>query len=237
MTDKELVKRFISEKVGPAYNVKTFAVLKSTDEVLAHPYSDDCVIKPTHLCGKVIFRLKVESKPPDRDQIQGWLDQSLYEVTHEPCYRDLEPKIIVEEYLRDRSGGIPTDYKVFCFNGVPAVILVCAGRFGTAYNAFYSLNWKHLGLCGGDTVPELPIESPDELPEMLEVAAALSQGCSFLRVDCYVSENGLKVGELTSFPMAGRVSFNPDVGDYAIGNLFKNPTYDIEAWLKNNKVH
>ena len=48
----------------------------------------------------------------------------------EPHYNSIKPKIIAEEYLKNDNANSTSlvDYKVFCLEGKPYSILVCADR-------------------------------------------------------------------------------------------------------------
>jgi hypothetical protein len=190
---------------------------------MSYSYPQECVIKPTHLSGPVIVRRSEDERPPNLRFISSWFRKT-YEQNHrEPNYRGLEAKVIVEELLSDSDGGAPTDYKVYCFHGKPALVLVVRGRFGNLRETFYSCDWDRLDLAMRGALPDIPTARPRELPEMLRLASELSKECSFLRVDFYITDKGLKVGELTSFPLGGLIDFRPKIWDTVLGAQFANP--------------
>ena len=59
ITDKEFGKFYIKSVVGDEYNVPTYKVLNSQDEVDNYTFPSECVIKPTHMSGKVILKKKL----------------------------------------------------------------------------------------------------------------------------------------------------------------------------------
>jgi hypothetical protein len=220
ISDKELVKQFIRERVGDRYNVATFAVLRSEADVRGYAFPDDCVVKPTHASGLVEFR---QGGVPevDRDALIRWLRINYYREYREPNYRSLEPKIIVEELLREDGQRIPRDYKVFCFHGVPGFVMVNEGRFASLHKTLDSPQWELLPFrldC-----PQHDIPRPPNLDEMLDVSRRLAAGLSFVRVDLFSPGNDLRVGELTNFPDACGVPFDTPRSDEAAGRFFDEP--------------
>src|SRR5579883_2491583 len=97
VSDKARVKEYVKAKVGDAHNVPTIAVLESYGEVLEFAYPTDCVIKPTHMSGEIIFRRA--GSAIDFGKVRSWFDKDFYCVTREVNYRHLRPRVIVEPYI------------------------------------------------------------------------------------------------------------------------------------------
>src|SRR5699024_256323 len=105
-------------------------------------------------------------------------------------YKNVKPRIIAEEYMEDEGGdkiGL-TDYKFYCFDGVPKYLYVSSGleNHATARISFLTLDWKFAPFGRSDYKPfeELP-RKPENLQAMIETAKNLSEGFPFLRVDLY----------------------------------------------------
>ncbi len=60
-------------------------------------------------------------------RLSSWLTQNLYSERREWCYRDIPPRLIVEELLLE-DGAIPTDWKFYVFGGKAAYVDVHFGR-------------------------------------------------------------------------------------------------------------
>ena len=60
---------------------------------------------------------------------------------------------------------------------------------------------------------------PTKFEEMLEIAARLSAGYKFLRVDLYQIENQIYFSEFTFSPCGGMMPFNPPEWDEELGKL------------------
>ena len=99
--------------------------------------------------------------------------------------------ILCEKFISD-DGKVPMDYKIYCFNGVPDVILVCKDRFSKnshkASYLYYDQEWNFIPLNKGDDklpVPKIPM--PKNLEKMLEIAKVLSRVLFLLESICIIS--------------------------------------------------
>jgi TupA-like ATPgrasp len=194
-TDKALVKEYIKEQVGDRYNVPTLAVLSTIQEARAFSYPENCVIKPTHLSGKIIIRKN--STPIDFEEIASWFATNYYCQLwgwREQNYKTLSAKVIVEPLIFGREAV--EDYKVFCVSGESKAIQVDLDRHTNHTRCLYTPGWKLLpyGLC---YPVGRGIQRPENLDEMLLVATKVAQAFSFVRVDLYSNGETLYVGELT----------------------------------------
>lgn len=119
---------------------------------------------------------------------------------------------------KGESQGL-TDYKFFCFHNKPYCVQVDSGRFGEHRQNFYDMDWKPLGIhctypCGGE------INRPQNFDEMKQVAALLSEGFPFVRVDLYNTHGKVYFGELTFYPSSGYGQFHPENFDFEMGKWF-----------------
>jgi hypothetical protein len=115
------------------------------------------------------------------------------------------------------------DYKFYCFNGVPRICKVDFERYSkTGHKAnFYDMDWQlqdvELNLYPAD---KSHIEKcPQNFSQMVELAAKLSKGYPFLRVDLYNLKGVLYFGELTFFPDSGFCKFIPEQWDEHLGEI------------------
>lgn len=107
------------------------------------------------------------------------------------------------------SGGL-RDYKFFCFGGTPHFFKVDAGRSTVRYQRYYDLSGRALpfSVRRYEVLPQ-EVCRPDHLEDMIAVAAALSDGLPFVRVDLYEYGGGVRFGELTLYPCGGNLRFEP----------------------------
>jgi hypothetical protein len=193
VTDKEFLKDYVSETIGNVYNVPTFAVLRSDDEAQSFQYPHRCVIKPTHLSGRIILRRNGETI--DKREISAWFKLNYYHTWRETNYKTLVPKVIVEPILYDDENA--EDFKIFCVDGVPKLIEVDSDRRTFHKRSLYLPDWTKQDY--GLLYPQGPSRPcPKNLSQMLAVAAKLSAAFDFIRVDLYSNGSQIYVGELTS---------------------------------------
>lgn len=221
VSDKEYVKRYVSATIGPQFTVETIEVLKSDSDIDRFTLPRmPCVVKPTHLSGRVSTYSTPEQEV-NRGQLKVWLGTNYYLKQREQNYRYLRPKIIVEEFFSPDGKTVPNDYKVFCFFGVPKFIQVDIDRFGNHLRNFYDPEWRRLKLSYKRPGCERSDVEPPALAKMLEIAEELSQPFSFIRVDLYSIGDEVRVGELTNCPESANSSFQPLAADIAIGKMFR----------------
>lgn len=206
--DKVGMREIVKAKIGEEYLPKTYGVWEKADDIDWDALPEKFAIKTNNNCGtNMIVR---DKKDLDRQaaahQLQEWLKFPYGELSGQPHYSHIPPRILAEELLEEKPGStdLPRDYKFFCFNGVPQFILYYEGRTLNEHitpNFAYDLNWNKL-----DDIVNRPadheVEAPKSLALMGELAAKLSQGFDFVRIDFY---------EINGKPIVGEFTFTPDV--------------------------
>ena len=151
-------------------------------------------------------------------------------VFPEVPYENAKPAIILEELFQDEiNGALPSDLKLFMFNGELKLI-----RFHTLESKEslsknideFDSDWRHLPNQFYEpskvfTNAHIRPQMPGFFPEILEVAKTLSSGIDFVRVDFLLTSQGYRVGELTSFPTAGLGRWKKGKIDHELGSLFR----------------
>ena len=216
-TDKEFVKLYIKSIVGDKYNVPTFAVLHTEEEINNYDFPADCVLKPTHSSQRIIVRKN--GAEINYDQCREWLRHNYYYVSREANYRYLSPKIIVEPLLYN-NGVLVTDYKIYCFNGHAKCILLISDRFeGITSKTHFDTEWNPIPVPIGSSPSDTTAEKPHNLPEMIEVAETLSGQFDFVRVDIYSAEDHIYVGELTHCNMSAMQRFSSEEEEILLSEI------------------
>ncbi|MFA7665636.1 MAG: ATP-grasp fold amidoligase family protein [Burkholderiaceae bacterium] len=205
VSDKEFVKDYVKAKIGDVYNVPTFAILRSVEEIDGYEFPAACCIKPTHACNEVILRRNGE--PVDVARLRSWFSLDYYETTREVNYKNLRPKIIVEKLLF--GGSNVNDYKFLCFKGVPRLIQVDVGRHIGHRRMIFDPDWKPQDFSFGHPRASFVPERPDNLEEMVSVANKLAAGFDFVRIDLYSDGGRCYVGEITNCPGGAGNRFIP----------------------------
>ena len=193
------------------------------DEVADFKFPKRFIMKGNH--GSGMNYLHTSDTPPDLDRLkdlcQTWLGFDFAKYNSEWCYKNVKRAIVVEELLTDIHGEIPRDYKFFCYDGVPLYVKVYNDRFGDRTSDIFDHRWNNIPGCTGYPNSEIPPPCPPHLAEMLAIAAALSRGVDFVRVDLYDTGKEVKFGELTTTPARACYMFDRPELDYRFGKPWK----------------
>ncbi|OME27917.1 carbonic anhydrase [Paenibacillus odorifer] len=227
--DKYSVREYIESKGLKDILNKVYALYNNVDEINIDLLPQKFVMKTTNGSGTNFF-CKDKTKFLLKDAKQSlaeWMKRDNFSSGREWSYKNIVPRIIVEEYLEDNDNpfdGI-NDYKFLCFNGKAEYIVLDVDRqidhkrniYDTDWN-FIDVNTDHANF--GDCVLK-----PDGLEEMLRVANLLAKDFPFVRVDLYWIKGRVYFGELTFYPWTGYVNFTPDEFDFILGDQLKLSEY------------
>lgn len=192
VSDKEFVKTYIKALIGDEFNVPTLKILKSAEELKAYNFPKDCFIKPTHSSTRFILRQNDQTL--DFKMMESWFSHNYYDISREGNYRYLKPKVIVEPIL----SLSPNDYKIFCFNGKPKLIWADYNRATNHQRNFFDLDWNEIPISLKYPRGQTPPPKPKNLALMIDLATQLSRDFSLIRVDFYIIDDAIFVGELTN---------------------------------------
>lgn len=196
----------------------------SPDDINIDELPDKFVLKCTHNSGGIVICRDKESFDfaASKKKLEKAFKHNYFWLGREWPYKNVKPRIIAEEYMEDEGGdkiGL-TDYKFYCFDGVPKYLYVSSGleNHATARISFLTLDWKFAPFGRSDYKPfeELP-RKPENLQAMIETAKNLSEGFPFLRVDLYEIKGKIYFSELTLSPCSGMMPFSPKEWDERLG--------------------
>lgn len=206
--DKYEVRKHVEAVIGEKYLIPLLGVWDDFDAIDFGEWSNRFVLKCTHDSGGVIVcknKAKLDWKET-RGKIEQRLAKNYYDWSREWAYKNIQPRIICEEFIESESDGRPNDYKIHCFNGEPRDVMVCTQReSGNPKFIFFDKEWNRLTRIFSDLSSSegVSIPKPKNLDEMFEIAAALSKGIPFVRVDLYFENDQVYFGELTLYPQSG----------------------------------
>ena len=228
MVDKIEAKKWVADRIGEEYIIPTLGVWDKAEDIDFDSLPNQFVLKTNHDSGAVV--ICKDKTTFDKDSAIRKLNKSLkldyYKLGREWPYKNVNRKIFAEKYMVDESGYELKDYKIFCFDGHPEFIQVDYNRFANSGHKrnLYSTEWDLLDYeYGYPSEKKRKIERPQNLNQMLKLAALLSQGHPFLRVDFYSINEFLKFGEITFFPGCGFEEFTPEVWDLKLGEFIDLP--------------
>lgn len=218
--DKYAVRSYIAEKGYGDKLTHLIAAWDSSREINWEELPNEFVLKCTHGCAYNII-----CKDPSREekkqigkQLDKWLNEDFGAFNVELHYSKItHRRIICEEFL----GDFLTDYKFFCFNGVPKFVYVSNDLIHDrqAKIGFFNLDGSKIPLTRDDYVDIPKVSFPVYFLEMLNMAYALAADFPFVRVDFFVTNETYYFAELTFTPGAGMMPFNPKSYDLEWGKL------------------
>ena len=231
-TDKYEVRKHIIEVLGEEYLIPLISIngkdcFGSVNEINFDKLPNSFVIKCTHGSHMNII-VKDKSKLTRCDirkykkQLNKWLKTNYaYVVAAELHYKDIKPRIIIEEYVEFSSSAL-TDYKFFCFSGKPVFLGVFENRWSSSYMETYlDMNYKILDFKLDNYPTNKEIQKPNNFEKMLEIAKTLCEDFKMVRVDLYSLKGIIYFGELTFTSASGYDFPNPFSLDKEMGKLIK----------------
>lgn len=110
-----------------------------------------------------------------------------------------------------------TDYKFFCFNGIPKIVYVGKDKADDPRTDFFDMDFNHLPIRMRDPNADIRPQKPVAFEQMKTIAAKLSKGCPHLRVDFYLINGHIYVGELTFYHCSGFTEVKPTEWNQIMG--------------------
>lgn len=223
-SDKFSVRGYVKSKGLETILVNLYNVSSDVDSIDFNLLPDKFVIKTTNGSGTNIFCTDKKKFNIDdaKYKLRNWLERDVYSAGREWSYKNIVPKVVVEELLEDKTNDFSgiNDYKFMCFNGKPMYVVLDVDRHIDHKRNIYDSEWNYLNietdhLCFGDVVSK-----PKQFNRMKEIASILSKDFPFVRVDLYLVNDKIYFGELTFYPWTGYVQFNPDKFDFDLGKEF-----------------
>ena len=162
-------------------------------------------------------------------KLNKWKKTKFGYASCEVHYTHVKPTIFAEEYIEGKDGKFPDDYKLYCFNGVPNLVLVCSEREKELRLNFFDLEWNELKKIGvANYRNEIVPKKPKHLDEMISIAKNVSKEFPFVRVDFYEYEDKVYMGEMTFTPACCVANYYTEYGDKYLGSLLKIGDYQDE---------
>jgi len=227
-------------KCTDKYEVREYALTCGCEEILNRLYGiyehsseidwsklpNNFALKCTHGCG---YNIICDDKDRlDKDEalakLNEWMKIRYDRLFVEIHYSQVKPRIICEQYLETNAGLLPNDYKVYCFNGKPELVLVCSDRASDLKLDFVDLNWQRMNI-GAEKYSsgEVP-KKPDCLDAMIYYAEKLAPPFPFVRIDFYDYNGKPILGEMTFTPAGCAATYYNETGLKRLGEMLQLPS-------------
>ena len=227
MVDKYEVKNYVSEILGKDYIIPTLGVWEKFSDINFDELPSKFVLKTTHGGGSVGVVICKDKALLNMDNAKKNIEESfkldIYKMFREWPYKNVPKRIIAEQYMQDDSGEL-RDYKFYCFNGEPKVMLLASNRFTEHNFTYFDMDFHKLPISSRDgKISSEVLEKPENFDEMKLVAKKLSQGLPHVRVDLYSCNHRIYFGELTFFDGSGYDDMESDEWNLRFGSWLNLP--------------
>ena len=234
MVDKYAVKEYVAKIIGEEYIIPTLGVWDKPEDIDWDSLPQKFVLKTTHGgggSGVVICKDKDTFNKTDAiEKLKKSLSKCIYKSFREWPYKNVNKKIIAEVYLEESNlttnSTDVSDYKLYCFNGEPKIILVAEGRYsGNLCFDYYDMQWNKIPLVWGAPNSDINHKCPRCFEEMKNLCMKLSKDISHVSCDFYIINNKPLFGELTFYDASGYVnsSYSDNSWDYKLGAILELP--------------
>ncbi len=210
LVDKLAVREHIDAVLGEGHLFPLLGAWESFDDIDFDKLPEQFVLKCNHDSGSTkVIKNKSALTEEDFMKLKNSLSLSLqgdfFYAGREYPYKGLPRRIIAEQLMVDENNPEKSieDYKFFCFNGVPKVMFVATDRSTDCRFDFFDMDFNHLDIVNIHPWADKPIAKPAFFEEMKEIAAKLSQGMPFVRIDLYELNGKIYFGEYTFFHGGG----------------------------------
>lgn len=224
LADKYAVKQYVAEKIGSKYVVENYGLFDKWDDIDFDALPDQFVIKGTHDSGGAfVCRSKATFDfEASRRQVEKNLATNYYYQMREWPYKNIRPRILVDRYLDDHTGNELRDYKFWCFSGNPTY-MYCTIKGKNIFENFYDMDFNPVMIDHGFPRHQPEFERPANFEMMKQLAATLSKGIPFVRVDFFDVDGKVYFGEFTFYDWGGLRPFGSYEMDLKLGALLQLP--------------
>ena len=253
LVDKVAVKEWAAAKIGAEHIIPTLAVWDSVEDIDLAALPERFVLKCTHDSGSAVlctdkaafdleaakrrlaerlaldygarFREWPYSKVPRRVIAERFLDSGYASARNDKKDARNDNVVISTKDQRSARRDL-ADYKFFCFGGKPELLFIATERNNpddeTRFD-FFDAEFRHIPVRNGHPNAVVPPARPEGFEEMKRLAAVLSEGLPFVRVDFYEAGGKVYFGEMTLYHWSGLRPFEPEEYDLTFGNMIELP--------------
>ena len=228
LVDKYAVREYVEAKIGVQYLNEIYGVYDSPEDILYEKLPQKFVIKATHASSYNLIVTDKEklNKIKTNKLFKKWLSiNQYYRMGQEWAYKDVQPRLIAEKFLKEDGRISLIDYKFYCFNGEAKLLEVHLDRDEDHKRGFYDLDFNRLPYryVSIENSISSEIEKPCNFEEMKKLSEVLAANFPFVRVDFYSIKGKTIFGEMTFYPSDGRKSLYPDKYNKIMGDYIKLP--------------
>ena len=223
LTDKINLHKWCKFKLGIDLCIPILQVCTSPEQINFDVLPNAFVIKCNHGSGMniVVTDKSTINRTKIVETLSKWLHTNFaFSNGCELHYAMIEPRILIEKYMKQNGHSDLTDYKIHCFNGNPIWCQVFLDRHTNKTVSNYSLDWKYLPEYDWVEYPSAStIKRPINFDRMIEYSRKLAVDFKICRCDFYEIADELYLGELTFTPNSGYDHFKTTTTSKKLGDL------------------
>jgi hypothetical protein len=224
LSDKLLLVKTLKEEYDILVRIPPLLIIfKNKEEIINFDFeklmNKEIIIKSNHGSGMnlIVNKNDVLSKKK-LHKISDWFSFPSHYSSREMHYKLIDKKVFVEELVGDNV----IDYKLFCYEGTCKIIQLDFDRFDFHRRNFYSKDWELLDFEFVYKKNNCVIEKPIHLDLIVGMSEEISKYFLFVRVDWYLIEDEIFLGELTFHPEGGVGPFKNKKQDIDFLNYLKS---------------
>lgn len=210
--DKYRVRKYIEDCGCSEILNEAYGFYDSVDEIPWNELPNQFVIKWNFGCGQnlICFDKSTLDIEDAKHSLREWekMKDTFYLPYAEMQYKGIKPKLLCEKLIETEDGGLPVDYKFYCFAGHADCVLICTGRDCSGNGAkyyFFDRNWNLLryNKTGKEAPEGFTLPRPKNIDKLFAYADKISRPFPFVRADFYLEKGKCIFGELTFTPCGG----------------------------------
>ena len=234
LSDKYLVRDWVEKKIGKEYLIPIFDTCFKFEDIKFEKLPQKFVIKCNHGSSYNYF-VKDKSLLNITDakiKVEQWLNLNYaFQSGIELQYRDIHPKIIIEEYIDNELGDL-SEFEFICFNGKPKFILVDIKPLFKHNYYLFDLNWNLLSSKVTSYYFKFPEpKKPKNLNNLIRLASILSENFIFIRISFYIINEKIFFGKIKFTSSKKMEEGLPKMLNRELASLIKLPklAYNLET--------
>lgn len=228
LADKLAVREHIKEVLGEEYLFPIYGSWRSFDEIDFDSLPEQFVLKCNHDSGSVkVIKSKKDLTEKDYADLKKFYDKRLsrdfFYSGREYSYKGIDRFVFAEKYMTSKDDNLEAfhDYKFLSFNGKPELMYIETERdIGVKMDAF-DMQFNPVNIIGDKPSSGHLFEKPAAFDEMRRIAAELSQGIKFVRIDFRVLDGRVYFGEYTFYDNGGFREYRPKEWDAKLASMIE----------------
>ena len=207
--DKSKAKMIAEASIGKAHIIPTLGVWNRFEDIDFDSLPNNFILKCTHDSGSNFICQNKNNIPYKKLKkfFKKRLHINYYWYLRERQYKNITPKILAEPLLSTSNSLI--DYKFFCFNGLPKVLMVVHVVDGKRYSNYFDEQLKPINVSMGNPSYIGDTKLPENIHEMYQTAQLLSADLKHVRIDLYNIDGKIYFGEYTFHHWSGMLDIQP----------------------------